>query len=607
MHGLRACRVRPDLPAVDKTFDYLVPDGLDVTVGTIVRVPLHGRRVRGWVVADDVEPDTDPARLRPLLRVSSAGPPAEVMALCDWVAWRYAGSPVPVLRAASPPRNVARAVTPPGDAPADGPRGGSGPVARGGPSAGGPVELWAWPPAADRRDLVRSHLVPSGSTIVVTPDGPRTAMLARELEAAGRRVVVLRADLADARRAAEWDAARRGRCVVLGGRLAVFAPVPDLGAVMVLDEGDESLQEERAPTWHARDVAAERARRAGVPLTLVSPVPSLEAEALVPEPARRRPSRSVERDGWPWLAIVDRRDEPPGLGLFSKQLVDASHAAIDGGGRAVCVLNRKGRARLLVCAACDALATCERCAAGVVETDGSLRCPRCATERPRVCLRCHGARLKALRPGVSKVRDDLDALLPRADVVEVDAATGAVPVADVLVGTEAVLHRVPRSADRPVRLVAFLEFDQELLAARYRATEQALWLLVRGARLLGPRARGGRLLVQTRVPDHEVLRAVQHADPTVATGAERERRRALGFPPFGALAELSGEPDAVAFAADALRGPDLTVLGPTMVGVVSRALVRAPSDGALATGLASVSGALRGHGRLRVAVDPPRV
>jgi primosomal protein N' (replication factor Y) len=86
--------VQPDVPAVTRAFDYAVPDELAplVTVGTIVRVPLHGRRVRGWVLADHVESEVAPAQLRPLQKVVSAGPPPDVVALCEWAAWRWAGT-----------------------------------------------------------------------------------------------------------------------------------------------------------------------------------------------------------------------------------------------------------------------------------------------------------------------------------------------------------------------------------------------------------------------------------------------------------------------------------------------------------------------------------
>jgi primosomal protein N' (replication factor Y) len=178
----------------------------------------------------------------------------------------------------------------------------------------------------------------------------------------------------------------------------------------------------------------------------------------------------------------------------------------------------------------------------------------------------------------------------------------------VLVGTEAALHRAD-SAPAGIELVAFLEFDQELLATRYRAAEQALWLLVRAARVVGGRRGDGRVLVQTRVPEHDVIEAALAADPTIVADAERARRRVLGFPPFGGLAELSGAPDAVDVACVALRAVDVVhVLGPIAVGTSSRALVQAESADALCDALAEVDFTpAREHGRLRIDVDPLRV
>jgi len=164
----------------------------------------------------------------------------------------------------------------------------------------------------------------------------------------------------------------------------------------------------------------------------------------------------------------------------------------------------------------------------------------------------------------------------------------------VVVGTEAVLHHVDR-AD----VVAFLDLDQELLAPRYRAAEQALALLARAARLLGGRAEGGRLLVQTALAHHEVLQAVLHADPTRVSAVEGARRLELGFPPVTALAAVSGagaEALAVVLAAD----PTVEVLGPAD----GRYLVRAPDHATLADALAA---APRPPARVRVEVDPLRV
>ena len=109
----RVCRVRPDLTAVAREFDYEVPDAVGdlVRVGTLVRVPLHGRRVRGWVVADGVAPDPDAGRLPPIAKVVGAGPPADVLDLARWTAHRWAGSEVAVFRAATAPNARARSRT----------------------------------------------------------------------------------------------------------------------------------------------------------------------------------------------------------------------------------------------------------------------------------------------------------------------------------------------------------------------------------------------------------------------------------------------------------------------------------------------------------------
>ncbi|MFM7615864.1 MAG: hypothetical protein ACKO72_00145 [Actinomycetes bacterium] len=588
-------RVRPDLPAVDRAFDYLVPAAAEarVTIGTIVRVPLHGRRVRGWVVAADVEPETDRARLLEILKVVGAGPPPGLMELARWAAHRWAGSDVALYGAASPSNAVAEP-TPVADAP---------------PGPGHSLRVVAWPPATDRRELVDAAVAPNGSTIVVVPDAARLGSLVRHLERSGRRVHVLHSSRSDADRTRAWAACRHGGCVVVGGRSVVWAPVPDLRSIVVLDEADEALQEERAPTWHARDVAIERARRVGVPCTLVAAIPTAIAASAVLEV--ERPPRDVELAGWPRLEVVDLREEPPGQVLLSEGLARALHRTLDRGERALCILNRKGRARLISCGACHDLARCEACGAAVAEAAGpdatrSLVCPVCSTERPWVCARCHSAKLRSVRVGVNRVRDDLAALLPRATVLDVDAATEGPLDADVLVGTEAVLHRAP--TDRPIGLVAFLEADQELLAPRYRAAEQAGTLVARAARRLGPRAASRVLLVQTRVPDHDVLRAVATAEPQVAWESEAARRRVVGYPPFGALARVRGEADAVgAIVLGLAVDPSISVLGPVEVGGALEALVRAVNPETLADALEPVIPGARAHGRLRIEIDPPRV
>jgi primosomal protein N' (replication factor Y) (superfamily II helicase) len=558
-----------------KTFDYLVPERFrdQVRVGTLVRVPLHGRRVAGWVVAVGAEPPAG-VELKPIAKVTGWGPSAALLELAEWAAWRWAGPVTALLGAASPPAVVAGLPARPRSGPVPAPL-----DARLAAAFDGDRTVVRLPPAADALELALAA-ARRGPALVLSPSIAGGRLLAARLRRAG---------LAVALHPRDWALGAAGATVV-GARAAVWAPVGDLAAVLVLDEHDEALQEERAPTWHARDVAVERARRAGVPCVLASPVPSLEALAWGP---LSTPSRNDERAGWPVLEIVDRRqDDPARPTLISDALV--RHLRSEA--RVVCVLNALGRARLLACLACGELARCERCQAAVEQDDdGRLHCRRCGAGRPVVCLHCGASRMKAVRQGVTRVREELE-VLAGTPVVAVTAATAGRPLADarVHIGTEAVLHQVA-AAD----VVAFLDLDQELLAPRFRAAEQALALLARAARLTGGRAAGGRLLVQTRLPRHEVLDAVLHADPGRLAGPERARREMLRFPPAAALASVSGV-GAPAFVGALGRPPGVEVLGPSD----GRWLLRAADHPTLCGALAATA---RPPGRMRVEVDPLRV
>jgi primosomal protein N' (replication factor Y) len=567
-------RVLPDLPAVDRPFDYLVPDplGAAVRVGSIVRVDLHGRRVRGWVVdvGAEVAPGVDPAKLKPIAKLSSQGPPPELVELAAWAAWRWAGRWVHLLRPASPPANVATPVPP----------------APPGVGGDGAVEVVRVPPAADRLPLIEAA-VAEGPAIVVVPGVDLAERLVRRLRRDGHRVALATSDS----RADDYTLAASGSASVVGTRVAVWAPVPHaaLRSILVVDEHDESLQSEQAPTWHARDVAVERARRAGVACRLVSPVPTIAALDLGPLTVP-----PGERGGWPIVDVADRREEDPTRsGLFSPALVDALRRP----GRVVCVLNRLGRARLLACVACGQVADCERCGSAVAQPDDErLRCGHCGTERPLVCSACGGGRFKNLRMGVTRAAEELAALAGEP-VAEVTAAGGGdASSARVAIGTEAVLHDVAAGS---VGTVAFLDLDQELLAPRYRAAEQAMALLARAGRAVGDRAAGGRLVLQTRHPEHPVVRAALFGDPARVVDAERPRRQELRLPPFGAVATVSGA-GAEAWVAEAPEVLGVEVLD----GGDGRWLVRAAAWDELADYLDVVP---RPAARTRIEVDPPRL
>ena len=299
-----------------------------------------------------------------------------------------------------------------------------------------------------------------------------------------------------------------------------------------------------------------------------------------------------ERAAWPIVEVVDRtRDEPWKTSLVTSALI--RHLR-DPDRTVVCVHNTPGRARVLACRSCRSLVRCEVCEAAVgLGDDSRLACRRCGTVRPPVCQVCGASAFANLRPGVTRLREELEAAAGRPVVAVTGADEGPPASAGVYVGTEAVLHRLPR-ADT----VAFLDVDAELLAPRYRAAEQAMALLVRGARLAGPRADGGRVLVQTFLPRHEVVQAALLADPGRLVDGELARRRLLGLPPFVALATVSGAGSGT--VADALRSVADIQVG----GADGEFVVKAPTWDAL--GRALIDAPRPKGGRVRVVVDPPR-
>ena len=584
-------RVVPDVRGIDRSFDYSVPalPGPPVGVGTSVRVPLHGRRVAGWVVEDATVPPAG-VRLLPLHAVRGVGPAPEVVEVARWAAWRWAGPLSVFLAAASPPKLVA-SLPPPGRVPlASGGGAGRGgdaddPVGQALAAGRGVLRL---PPGTPRSAMVLAvarRLRPGGSVLVVCPssdDADRVvALLGRE--------AVPTARLPD-----QWAEAAAGGRVVVGARAAAWAPAPRLAAALVLDGHDQALVDERAPAWSAWPVVAERCARAGAPCVVTSAVPSLELlewGRLVTYP------RAEERSGWPLVEVVDRRAEDPRSGLLTEPLARLLRSAGGEPGRPfVCVLNRRGRARLLACRACGELVRCHVCGTSMAMPKGADRlvCAACAATRPALCSACGATRLSLVRPGVTRVAEEV-AALTGAPVAEIssdrDEGWQAAPV---VVGTEAALHRVRRAAG-----VAFLELDQELTAPRLRAAEDTLALLARAARLLS--RRGGRLLLQTRLPAHEVVRAATGADPGLVAEAEGPRRRALGLPPYSAMALLSG-PDAPR-AADGLRSLGVEA-APSELPRPGGWLVRAGDHQALCDALA----ATRAAGLdVRIEVDPLRV
>lgn len=619
----RIVRVQPDVAALQRTFDYCVPAsmGEQVRVGTQVRVHLQGRRVDGWVVEDGVVSEPEIV-VRPIDAVRGWGPPPSVVDLAGWAAWRWAGPVSSFLGTASASR-VVRSL--PTRRPVGYPRPVTTRPGRLVPEqvpaemfSGGTV-VFRLAPASDPLPVLgaASSLMDGAGEgeglLVLTPERGQASQVASRLRRSGARVAVLPED---------WQVARTGGCIVVGTRSAALAPLERLVGAVVLDAHDESYHEERAPTWCAWEIVAERARRDNAPCVLVSACPTLDLLAAGPLVTT---SRRTEREGWPAVEVVDRRADDPRTGLFSERLVALVRWAGEATGRRVlCILNRTGRVRLLACSSCSDLARCGTChgALELVEDEAGrrLRCRRCGDERPVVCAFCGNTRMRGLRIGVTRAREELEALVGTA-VSEVwgPPSRGVRRVTRgqhddemrtaVIVGTEALLHRVP-DADA----VAFLDFDAELLAPRMRASEEALALLARASRIVAvpdgrpgpesdrvPDTAPGTVLVQTRVPDHDVLGAAVAADPGRLSEAERSVREALRLPPFSALAQVSGAvADSYGAALREAAPQGVVVNGP----VDGKWSIRAPSHTELCDLLDSVK---RPSGRLRVEVDPVRI
>ena len=585
-------RVVPDVTGVDKVFDYLIPSELlgAIAVGDRVRVPLHGRNVPGWVTeigsSDGGFTDVDSAKLRSVIKRLGFGPSNEVVQLAQWASHRWCGRLRAFFVAASPSTLVATLPT--------------ARYQRAQVKVVGDVDV-ANAVGESRSLLVQRGPLKSpvdvmvgaalhGPSLVIVPTVLRARLFASSLKRHGFSVAVL---------PDEWDSAAGGVDVVIGSRTAVFARVPHLHSVVVIDEHDDSLREERTPTWHARDIAIERAQQLNISCVLVSALPSVAAKAWAGDRVLKSDNHETDSE-WPTIALIDRTlDERWSNSLLSSEFIAELR---DHSRRIVAVLNTKGRARLLACASCKSLARCVQCDAAVeIGATGQFSCPRCSTQRPQVCAKCSSAKFLTLKPGVSKLREEIAQAAGRklADVVEVTGAGDDAMAIDqtkmLFVGTEAALHRV-HEADT----VVFLDIDQELSAPRYRASEIVGSLLVHAARLVGRSERGGKVMVQTHSVDSPVLQAMATLRIDQYLQSVSEMRNFMKLPPFGALAQLSGTN-----IDDAIHELQKNVFVNVSAASDGSYLVKASDWQVLADALSEIEPA-KGV-RLKVQVDPARV
>lgn len=529
---------KPNLPAIQQ--------------GSMVQVPLKGRLEQGWLVELGVAPPAA-IKLLEIKAILGLGPSKEIMDLADWAAWRWQTSRAVFYQLASPTRRVLQLPSPMPQSP---PAGANGSTKLAGLFERQQPAIVLLPPTAENWSLIQAAMS-SGNALVILPHMWRAERLVTFARNRGHNCVLW---------PAQWEAAAAGGCSVVGDRKAVFASMPKLSSILMLDEHSDNYKETwRQSSWHARDVAFERAARLQVPLVLASPMPSLAAQQkaeIVSQPQTSTPrrtrtartpqqkaeivsqSQTQPQNQWPQVLLSDLRERRQ-VGLFSQELT----AALADANKAICVLNRTGRVRLLACSQCGNLLLCSNCGGKLEQTQPAseganaanaqlLSCSRCQAEAPRQCSSCHSLKIKNLRLGVKQAAEHLSQLL-REPVGEITAKDRSSLHNRVLLGTTAVLQSLEKCD-----LAAFLEFDQLLLLPHFRAEEKALAVLAEAARLVG---QDGVILLQTRQPENPVIQAAMTGDPSQFSQADLALRQELGLPPVVATALLSG-PDAPAYA-----------------------------------------------------------
>jgi primosomal protein N' (replication factor Y) (superfamily II helicase) len=389
------------------------------------------------------------------------------------------------------------------------------------------------------------------SAIVLVPEIALTPQTTRRFEERfGERVAVLHSKLGMGERYDEWQRLRRGAArVCVGPRSAVFAPLRDVGLIVIDEEHDPAYKQESDPRYDARRVAAQRAEAAGAALLIGSATP--RPESWVATRRLTLPERVGAAGGLPGVELIDMRGLRHALHPASRAALEAVKAA---GGKAIVLVSRRGWSAFCVCRSCGHAWSCTRCdvtltlhrAAGAE----SLVCHHCGHREavPRKCTECSSTTIARHGAGTQRVEAELAEALDPLPVFRLDADTGrrkhgiagvlegfAAAPSGVLVGTQMVAqgHDFPE-----VELAIVQDADAALRFPDFRAEERTFALVSQLAGRSGRGPRGGRVLVQTLVPEAGCLLHAAAHDAPAFLDEELERRRALRYPPFSRLARI---------------------------------------------------------------------
>jgi primosomal protein N' (replication factor Y) (superfamily II helicase) len=408
-------------------------------------------------------------------------------------------------------------------------------------------------------EAVQRVLARGRGAIVLVPEIGLTPQTVSRLRGAfGDQVAVLHSALSDGERADAWRMLRRGeRRVAVGARSAVFAPVKDLGIIVVDEEHEASYKNGESPRYLTRDVAAVRARIEGATLVMGSATPSLET--MVRTESRWRLLRLPHRVGdrpLPPVEILDLRIAPkaPGTGAIAwSAALDAAIVETRARGeQALLLLNRRGYAAFLQCPDCGEVWQCPRCTISLTvhRSPSSLRCHYCGHEEalPYTCRKCASPVQQMRGFGTQQLEQMLAERYPQARMARMDLDTtstkwshqrilGAVErgEVDLLIGTQ----MIAKGLDFPnVTLVGVVDADTGLYLPDFRSAERTFQLLAQVAGRAGRGPKGGRVIVQTRHPQHHALVHAARHDTEGFLAVERELRRSPPYPPELSLVNL---------------------------------------------------------------------
>jgi primosomal protein N' (replication factor Y) (superfamily II helicase) len=632
-------RVLVDVPLahLDRPFDYAVPATMSETAlpGVRVKVRFAGQDVQGYVVERAAASD-HPGRLTPIRRLVSAERvlSPEVAALTEAVARRWAGTRSDVLRLAVPPRHATAekavpldAMTSPApdesalaEAWAEHP---TGPAFVAGLLRGDPLHaVWSAAPGTDWPALVAAAAAATYAAgrgvLIVVPDGKdldRVEAALHQRLGPGHHVA-LRADSGPSRRYRDFLAVSRGaRRVVVGTRAAAFAPVHDLGLLVIWDDGDDLHSEPRAPYPHAREVLLLRAETRPTAVLIGGVARTVESEYLLRTGWAHElvPSREVIR-ARVTVAITGAsdtdlaRDPHARAARLPRQAADVIRTAL-AWGPVLVQTPRAGYATSLACERCRTPARCTACS-GPLRLRGPAMppaCRWCGTSWPGwTCGECGHHGLRAPVVGDARTAEELGRSFPGARVL---TSSGDAVLAGVKEGSGIVVATPGAEPVAPTGYAAVVLLDTWLALARtdLRAQEEALRRWLNAAALTRP---GGQVIA-VGDPATPALQALVRWDPAGFARREMAERQSAHLPPASRLATLSGEPSALEQALAAFQAPvGAEVLGPapTGDGGEMRAVIRVPR--ALGPDLSAALGDLqrtRSSRKLvavRVQVDP---